>query len=104
MMGPEVWVKDAIHLSMRTSEIKYICSGTGRHQEMYDLVSDPAETTNVCSDRAELAKFCYTSIQKVIGSDTVDSGQTTLTPRELERLRSLGYAGGQVKPVEENQD
>ena len=77
-------------MAMRNSQIKYICEAGGQGQELYDIVSDPAETTNLFLDRPELAKECYGWIKDSIG----DPGQASIPsfdPKIIEELKSLGY-------------
>jgi arylsulfatase A-like enzyme len=77
-------------MSMRTPDIKYICNVSGQRQELYDVVSDPAETVNLYRDGLELAEACYKNVRNVLG-DSGETGVTDLDPRVLEQLKSLGY-------------
>jgi arylsulfatase A-like enzyme len=77
-------------MAMRTPDIKYICDVKEKTQELYDITSDPTETTNIYLDKPELAKTCYKRIRDTL-SEPVETKVTDLDPKALEQLKSLGY-------------
>lgn len=79
-----------IRRSMRTREYKYIYNTAREKQELYDMVADPLETTNVYANKRKLAKSFYLSIMDILGKP-VETEKTAVDPRVLEQLRSLGY-------------
>lgn len=87
---PRQALKERRMLAMRTPEIKYICEVDGKHQELYDIVSDPEETINIYRRKPELAKNYYKRIQETLG-EPVETDPVTLDPRVIEQLRTLGY-------------
>lgn len=65
--------------------------------ELYDHASDPTERFNLCESQPELAETMYhfaRDAYETCNSDSPGSGHHGLTPEELDRLKSLGYAGG----------
>ena len=77
-------------MAMRTSQFKYICEAGGHGQELYDILSDPAETTNLFLDKPELAKEYYSLIKESIG-DPAQASTPSFDPKIIEELKSLGY-------------
>jgi arylsulfatase A-like enzyme len=71
--------------------------------ELYDRRADRADVKNVAAQHPETVKRHLTEIrqwidaQKQIRQHLGAAGKSTLDPQTLERLRSLGYIGGQAK-------
>jgi len=82
-----------MQLARRTPEIKYIHNIARSCEELYDIVTDPNETINIYHDRPELAKSCYQSIEETLGVKPLKTTVTTVDPKVLEQLKSLGYIG-----------
>lgn len=80
---------------MRTNRWKYI---RAPKPELYDLVQDPAETTNVIGSYPEEASRLEARLKTVIersGSQGVEHVDTTAVDKHtMEQLKSLGYVGG----------
>jgi len=64
--------------------------------ELYDLASDPGETTNLYAQKKPLSQELEAELNKTIAAFTPSGEQTanrgTLDPALAERLQSLGYA------------
>ncbi|HSR69145.1 MAG TPA: sulfatase-like hydrolase/transferase [Acidobacteriota bacterium] len=76
--------------SLRTEQWKYI---EAPHPELYDLKEDPAEETNLYSDRTSLANRLRQMLREV---RTRYQGQeaaqpAAMDPQQRQRLQSLGY-------------
>jgi arylsulfatase A-like enzyme len=65
----------------------------GAHVELYDLDRDPAEQENVASSFPIVAKFLLQRLESFRAAQpkSVAGSAVTLTPREIEQLRALGY-------------
>jgi arylsulfatase A-like enzyme len=77
-------------MSMRTPQVKFICNGLGEERELYDLIQDPEETTNVYLDNFDLADACYQSLVETLGEPT-SARTTVIDPKVIEQLKALGY-------------
>ncbi|HEY7304988.1 MAG TPA: sulfatase-like hydrolase/transferase [Bryobacteraceae bacterium] len=84
---------------IRTNHWKYI---RAPKPELYDLMQDPKETTNVIRQHpAEVAKF-EAQLKNVIGNGGTEKVQTNMVDeRQMAQLRSLGYLSG-FSPQEYN--
>ncbi len=63
--------------------------------ELYDLASDPAESRNVAGERHELRDAFARDLaawSRRAAEGRLAAGKVQLTPHQIERLRSLGYA------------
>ena len=75
---------------IRTNRWKYI---RAPKPELYDLVQDPAETTNVIAGRPAEAQELEAKLKAVTGN--VEKVETAVVDRRtVEQLKSLGYLGG----------
>lgn len=75
---------------IRTTRWKYI---RAPKPELYDLMQDPAETTNVIAGRPAEAQELEAKLKAVTGN--VEKVETAVVDRRtIEQLRSLGYLGG----------
>jgi len=75
---------------IRTNQWKYI---RAPRPELYDLVRDPGESTNVIAAHAEKARELEAQLKTLSPEvEKVESGGSDR--RTLEQLRSLGYLGG----------
>gem|GEM_PF-1485126 len=61
----------------------------GREDELYDLRADPGETTNLAAHRPGMLGSLETSFQHFFRG--ASPSRRVLDPRDLERLRRLGY-------------
>jgi choline-sulfatase len=75
---------------MRTNRWKYI---RAPKPELYDLVQDPAETTNVIASHAPEAQELDAKL-KTVSATTEKVAPAAMDPRTLQQLKSLGYLGG----------
>jgi hypothetical protein len=73
---------------------KLIHSSDGNH-ELYDLEADPRETANLFNERPEVRGRLEAALQTRLAEGaregSGDRDLPTLTPEEIEALRSLGY-------------
>ena len=74
-------------LGVRTEEWKYI---EAPHPELYDLRSDPGETTNLFASRPDVVK----KLRPLVPASHVNSVSAPVDPETAERLASLGYVSG----------
>jgi arylsulfatase A-like enzyme len=86
---------DRVRTAIYEGPLKLIYSSDNRH-ELYDLDADPTESTNLYTERKELAqrleaKLLYFQSTRRRSDELVD--QDPLTEEQLEKLRSLGYIG-----------
>jgi hypothetical protein len=59
--------------------------------ELYNLVNDPTERLNVASEYPSVGMVLLTKIKKFMMKITRDTQSVPLTPKEIEKLKSLGY-------------
>lgn len=73
--------------------LKYVLAPT---PELYDVVRDPAERTNLVGARVAEATELRRALAARLGPelDRSPAGGETIDPEQIERLRSLGYAAG----------
>jgi len=76
--------------AMRTNHWKYI---RAPKPELYDLVQDPAETTNVIASHPSEVQELEATLTAAGGS-TEKVAPSAMDPRTLQQLKSLGYLGG----------
>jgi arylsulfatase A-like enzyme/Flp pilus assembly protein TadD len=74
---------------IRTDRWKYI---RAPKPELYDLVKDPGETTNVIADHPSDAQQFEADLQAAGGVEKVET--TLADPHTMAQLKSLGYLGG----------
>jgi len=82
--------------AVRTAAWKLIASQSGR-LELYDLTSDPGERQNLADVQVEARERLRGALQewKAQQRPVAQSGpELTLEAEEIERLRALGYLGG----------
>ncbi len=70
------------------------------HPELYDLLRDPAETTNLVDSEVKIASELQAQLQSMLlqqaRTDVADSTQKP-DRESVQRLMSLGYIGGEVQ-------
>jgi arylsulfatase A-like enzyme/Flp pilus assembly protein TadD len=76
--------------AMRTTRWKYI---RAPKPELYDLVQDPAETTNVIAGHAAEAQELEAQL-KTVSAGAEKVAAAPMDPQTMKQLRSLGYLGG----------
>ncbi|MFW6012126.1 MAG: sulfatase [bacterium] len=85
---------------LRTDDVKLILDFEGSRRELYDLREDPAEKTNLATERAELAEELERRLKRLVGANRrlhEDFAQgegpesDVLSPEERKRLEALGY-------------
>jgi arylsulfatase A-like enzyme/tetratricopeptide (TPR) repeat protein len=81
--------------AIRTARWKFV---EAPRSELYDLVQDPGETTNLASHRASLAAGLSSALPRPVPAGSRASGRAAEAGREEtdERLRSLGYFSGRT--------
>jgi tetratricopeptide (TPR) repeat protein len=72
---------------IRTTEWKYI---RAPRPELYDLVADPGERTNLSGQRPEIESRLAASVEEVLAA-SLPTIVTAMDDETAERLRSLGY-------------
>lgn len=79
-------------MCMRTADIKYICDDLREREELYELRTDPAETTNVSARKTDVATACYQKLLERLGDSAVTQGVAAeIDPRVIKHLKALGY-------------
>lgn len=82
---------------LETRELKYIQTS---RPELYDLIDDPGETTNLVDTSPQLARAFRERLRGVIADQLrtqSDSASAVLDEDSVRRLESLGYVGGAVR-------
>lgn len=77
--------------AIRTNRWKYV---RAPKPELYDLSSDPAETSNVIQTHAAEQQRFEAQLKAVAGGDTEKVATSSIDQRTLDQLRSLGYVSG----------
>jgi arylsulfatase A-like enzyme len=77
---------------IRSSSFKYILASDGE-EELFDLVKDPDESTNLVAGLPEQARLMRSLLSTAVGSQTSEAEQTTTKFDEdtKKRLQDLGY-------------
>ncbi len=89
------WMHEENLVGMRTPRFKFICNNKGHDERMYDLESDPHETTNVVESYRIEADALKSDLFGVLEPDPNSSiGQREMDPMVVERLKALGYMQG----------
>ncbi len=82
-----------VALSARRGDLKLITDSRGRTR-LFDLASDPGEKSDLSGtdpQRAEALEAALEGFSKTMKVYATPAFEETLTPEEVERLRSLGY-------------
>jgi arylsulfatase A-like enzyme len=58
---------------------------------LFDLAADPGEHVDLATQQADLAAQLRAQLERFRGAHAETGGAVTLTPEQLERLKSLGY-------------
>ena len=58
---------------------------------LFDLVNDPKENTNIHSEKPELSDSLFELIKEHMSVEQKGAKPPSLTPAEIETLKSLGY-------------
>jgi choline-sulfatase len=82
--------------SMRTNRWKYI---RAPKPELYDLVQDPGETSNVIAAHPSESQELEAKLNAIAGT-TEKVAPAAMDPRTLQQLKSLGYLSGSSTPAE----
>jgi choline-sulfatase len=90
------------------SELRAIQDGRFKYieaprPEVYDLMLDPGEKTNLAADPAQatrLATFqaALAALEARVAGETANRGPETVDPEVAERLAALGYVGSSISP------
>jgi len=85
---------------LRTDELKLIMDLKSSRRELYDLMADPGETTEIAAERADLADQLERRLEELVRANRRSNrafargeaaGQDLLSPEERKRLETLGY-------------
>jgi arylsulfatase A-like enzyme/Flp pilus assembly protein TadD len=80
---------------IRTNRWKYVRAPKA---ELYDLVQDPAETTNTAEIHPSEVKQLEEQLSAIAGNGESEKVEpAAVDPRTLQQLRSLGYLGGSTQ-------
>ena len=84
------------------SELYALTDGKTRYilaprEELYDLEKDPAETTNLASDRRETRDAMKSALTPMVQQTSI-AGPREISPEDLEKFQALGYIGMSVQP------
>ena len=85
------------HYAIRTPEWKYLHSEDGQSHQLYDLVRDPGELTDVATQHPEEVEQMRQLLSLALADRQLDTGAFLEPPNDEdrealeERLRSLGY-------------
>jgi arylsulfatase A-like enzyme/tetratricopeptide (TPR) repeat protein len=86
---------------IRDERFKLISAPT---PELYDLRDDPGETVNLFHEDPERSQRMAASLaawtQSIVDPSAESRAARTLSPEELERIKSLGYLGGEGSTTE----
>jgi choline-sulfatase len=88
------------------SELYALTDGKSRYilaprDELYDLEKDPAESTNLASERRETRDAMKAALAPLIQPGAVARPQE-ISPEDLEKFQALGYIGMSVQPSSGN--
>lgn len=83
-------------LAVRSKQWKFITRPRLNQEELYDLLEDPREFTNLASERLEDARQHRTEITSLWDRqrDTSQDPRQRLAPALVRELQALGYLGG----------
>jgi tetratricopeptide (TPR) repeat protein len=89
------------------SELYALTDGKSRYilaprDELYDLEKDPAESTNLASERRETRDAMKAALAPLIQPGAV-AGPQEISPEDLEKFQALGYIGMSVQPSSGNE-
>ncbi len=80
-----------------TSRYKYIQT---TRPELYDLIEDPEENNNIIDQNRQLARVLQEELREILelsAGRKISDSRIELDAAAVERLKSLGYAGGSVQ-------
>ncbi|MGH9614334.1 MAG: sulfatase-like hydrolase/transferase, partial [Bryobacteraceae bacterium] len=78
--------------AIRTNKWKYI---RAPKPELYDLIHDPGETTNVIDQHPEQVQKFEAQLNKIVGNGGSEKVEANMVdPRVMDQLKSLGYLSG----------
>jgi arylsulfatase A-like enzyme/tetratricopeptide (TPR) repeat protein len=90
--------------SLRTVDHKFI---EAPRSELYDLRSDPGETTNRLDDQRRVARELKDALQRIrddAGKRAPKHQEANLDPETVQKLASLGYLGGGSAAARDDKD
>ncbi|MCP4901460.1 MAG: tetratricopeptide repeat protein, partial [bacterium] len=99
-MAPNLQYGWSALYSVRTEEHKYI---SAPREELYSLLTDVGETSNVVAEHSELAqemKMILEEIRQRIAEGAPQAEEANIDDQTLALLASLGYVGGSSGPYE----
>jgi arylsulfatase A-like enzyme len=83
--------KDDTELMVRNERFKIIYDRLAKSYVLYDLVADPGERIDVKSEHPEVSKHLLSKLETFMSTMRERVKAPELSPKEIERLRSLGY-------------
>ena len=89
------------------SELYALTDGRSRYilaprDELYDLEKDPAEATNLVTDRKQTREAMRAALTPFIQPAST-TGPREISPEDLEKFQALGYIGMSVQPSSANE-
>ena len=84
------------------SELYALTDGKTRYilaprDELYDVEKDPAESTNLASDRRDVRDAMRSALTPMVQHTSI-AGPREISPEDLEKFQALGYIGMSVQP------
>lgn len=81
-----------IKRAVRHPQFKLHYDRLKKEAQLYDLVSDPGEKTDIRANEIELAGMLHDQLDQFLSEkETAESTTRTLSPKEIEKLKSFGY-------------
>lgn len=84
-------VRDDIKRAIRTERYKLHYDLLTKSTQLFDLARDRREETDIASRKPDLVRSLLGHLQAFMQEERPQQAQPSLTPRERERLKSLGY-------------
>jgi hypothetical protein len=90
-------IKDVDREDMKVSPVNRVLTGDfiDVHTELYDVMSDPAETRNIVDERPDIAQELEEMLalwtQSLLGQVRETTGSVDVDPETMEQLRLMGY-------------
>jgi arylsulfatase A-like enzyme len=84
-------VEHDITRSVRYREFKLLYDRLSRGRRLYNLSTDPGETTDVSKDQERAVAALSARLDRFMASGRSEAPVRTLSEEEIEKLRSLGY-------------
>jgi len=93
---PQFYMNWAPLLSLRDERYKLI---QAPQPELYDLLSDPGEETNIFAREPQKARALQDALARLTGPGAGTMSVATLDREAMEKLNALGYVGAGAEPL-----